>query len=53
MNRRTCANTLGLGVVSPAGVSAFQSASATTRNAVVPEITPGTHTSFASLRHVC
>ncbi|MGV9770971.1 alpha/beta fold hydrolase [Streptosporangium sp. NPDC003464] len=58
INRRTFGKTLGLAtgaaVASLAGVHAFPAASATRRGAAptLPAVTPGTHTSFASLKQV-
>ncbi|MFI6603584.1 alpha/beta fold hydrolase [Nonomuraea sp. NPDC050536] len=58
INRRTFGKTLGLvtgaTVASLAGLQAFPAASATKRGAAptLPAVTPGTHTSFASLKQV-
>ncbi|MGI5285441.1 alpha/beta fold hydrolase [Nonomuraea polychroma] len=58
INRRTFGKALGLAtgatVASLAGMQAFPAASATTRGAAptLPAVTPGTHTSFASLKQV-
>jgi pimeloyl-ACP methyl ester carboxylesterase len=58
INRRTFGKTLGLAtgatVASLAGLQGFTSASAATRTRTpaVPAISPGTHTSFASLKQV-
>ncbi|MEV2273913.1 alpha/beta fold hydrolase, partial [Nonomuraea africana] len=58
MNRRTFGKVLGLaagaGVASLVGLPGFTAASAATRGAAptLPAITPGTHTSFASLKQV-
>ncbi|MBE1557661.1 alpha/beta fold hydrolase [Nonomuraea africana] len=58
MNRRTFGKVLGLaagaGVASLVGLPGFTAASAATRGVAptLPAITPGTHTSFASLKQV-